>query len=62
MPSVLSHHRHRLAGRFIRQRNFGFLLLTIVSLAEGVATGIRHAIITYVIYHEPGLPVSERTG
>jgi len=48
-----------LAG-FIRQRNFGFLLLTIVFLAEGVATGIRQAIINYVIYHEPGLPVSER--
>ena len=26
---------------FIRQRNLGFLLLTIVFLAEGVATGIR---------------------
>ena len=46
---------------FIRQRNFGFLLLTIVFLAERVATGIRQAIINYVIYHEPGFPVSERT-
>ena len=46
---------------FIRQRNFGFLLLTIVFLATGVTTGIRQAIINHVIYHEPGLPVSERT-
>jgi hypothetical protein len=46
---------------FIRQRNLGFLPLTIVFLAEGVATGTRQAIINHVFYHEPGLPVSERT-
>jgi hypothetical protein len=32
-----------------------------VFLAEGLATGIRQAIINYVICHEPGPPVSERT-
>jgi hypothetical protein len=41
---------------FIRQRDFGFLLLTIVFLAEAVATGIRQAILNYVIYHEPVFP------
>ena len=37
---------------FIRQRNFGFLLLTIVFLATGVTTGIHRAIINHVIYYD----------
>jgi hypothetical protein len=46
---------------FVRQRNFGFLLLTFAVLAEGITSVIRQALINYVIYHEPHLSVQERT-
>jgi hypothetical protein len=36
-----------LAG-FIRQRNFGFLLLTLATLAEGITSLIRQMLINYV--------------
>jgi hypothetical protein len=49
-----------LAG-FIRQRNFGFLLLTLATLAEGLTSLIRQALTNYVIYHEPHLSVVERS-
>jgi hypothetical protein len=46
---------------FLRQRNFGFLLLTLATLAEGVTSLVRQALINYVIYHEPHLSVTERS-
>jgi len=49
-----------LAG-FIRQRNFGFLLLTLATLAEGLTSLIRQALTNYVIYHQPHLSVAERS-
>jgi hypothetical protein len=49
-----------LAG-FIRQRNFGFLLLTLATLAEGITSLIRQMLINYVFYHQPHLSVTERS-
>jgi heme/copper-type cytochrome/quinol oxidase subunit 2 len=49
-----------LAG-FIRQRNFGFLLLTLATLAEGLTSLIRQALTNYVIYHETHLSVAQRS-
>jgi hypothetical protein len=49
-----------LAG-FIRQRNFGFLLLTLATLAEGITSLIRQMLINYVIFHQPNLSVAERS-
>ena len=49
-----------LAG-FIRQRNFGFLLLTLATLAEALTSLVRQAFTNYVIYHEPHLSVAERS-
>ena len=46
---------------FLRQRNFGFLLLTLTTLAEGVTSLVRQALINYVIYHEPHLSATERS-
>jgi hypothetical protein len=46
---------------FFRQRNFGFILLGFVVLAEAVTALVRQAIISYVIYHQPHLSVTERT-
>jgi hypothetical protein len=46
---------------FIRQRNIGFLLLTLATLAEGVTSLVRQALINYVFYHEPHLSASERS-
>ena len=46
---------------FFRQRNFGFILLGFVTLAEGVTALVRQALFNYVLYHQPTLPVSERT-
>lgn len=49
-----------LAG-FIRQRNFGFLLLTLTTLAEGITSLIRQMLMNYVFYHQPHLSVAERS-
>lgn len=49
-----------LAG-FIRQRNFGFLLLTLATLAEGLTSIIRQALTNYVIFHESHLSVTQRS-
>jgi hypothetical protein len=49
-----------LAG-FIRQRNFGFLLLTLATLAEGITSLIRQMLINYVFYHQAHLSVGERS-
>jgi hypothetical protein len=46
---------------FIRQRNIGFLLLTLATLAEGVTSPIRQALINYVIFHESHLSAAERS-
>jgi hypothetical protein len=46
---------------FFRHRNFGFILLGFVVLAEAVTALARQALINYVIYHQPNLSVSERT-
>ena len=46
---------------FFRQRNFGFILLGFVVLAEAVTALVRQALINYVIYHQPHLSVTERT-
>jgi hypothetical protein len=46
---------------FIRQRNFGFLLLTLATLAEGITGLIRQMLINYVFYHQPHLSVAERS-
>ena len=46
---------------FLRQRNFGFLLLSLATLAEGVTSLARQALINYVIYHEPYLSATERS-
>jgi hypothetical protein len=46
---------------FFRQRNFGFILLGFVVLAEAVTALARQALINYVIYHQPNLSASERT-
>jgi hypothetical protein len=46
---------------FFRHRNFGFILLAFVLLAEATTALIRQGLINYVIYHQTGLSVSERT-
>jgi hypothetical protein len=46
---------------FIRERNVGFLLLTLATLAEGVTSLVRQALINYVFYHEPHLSVAQRS-
>jgi hypothetical protein len=46
---------------FIRQRNAGFLLLTLATLAEGVTSLVRQALINYIFYHEPHLSNAERS-
>ena len=46
---------------FLRQRNFGFLILSLVTLAEGVTSLVRQVLLNYVIYHEPHLSVTERS-
>jgi hypothetical protein len=46
---------------FFRERNFGFILLGFVVLAEAVTALVRQALINYVIYHQPHLSVTERT-
>jgi hypothetical protein len=46
---------------FFRRRNFGFILLGFVVLAEAVTALVRQALINYVIYHQPHLSVTERT-
>ena len=46
---------------FLRQRNFGFLLLTLATLAEGVTSLVRQALFNYVIYHQPYLSAAERS-
>jgi hypothetical protein len=46
---------------FIRQRNAGFLLLTLATLAEGITSLVRQALINYVFYHEPHLSVTEKS-
>jgi hypothetical protein len=46
---------------FFRHRNFGFILLGFVVLAEAVTALVRQALINYVIYHQPNLSASERT-
>jgi riboflavin transporter FmnP len=46
---------------FIRQRNVGFLLLTLATLAEGVTSLVRQALLNYVIFHEPHLSATERS-
>ena len=45
---------------FFRHRNFGFILVGFVVLAEAVTALVRQALINYVIYHQPNLSVSER--
>ena len=46
---------------FIRQRNAGFLLLMLASLAEALTTLARQAIINYVLFHEPHLSAVEKS-
>jgi|GEM_PF-3556792 hypothetical protein len=46
---------------FIRQRNVGFLLLTLATLAEGVTSMVRQALINYVIFHDNHLSATERS-
>ena len=46
---------------FLRQRNFGFLLLSLVTLAEGLTSLVRQALFNYVIYHQPYLSAAERS-
>ena len=45
---------------FFRHRNFGFILLGFVVLAEAVTALVRQALVNYVIYHQPNLSASER--
>ena len=45
---------------FIRQRNIGFLLLTLATLAEGVTSLVRQALINYVFFHESHLSAAEK--
>ena len=46
---------------FFRHRNFGFILLGFVVLAEAVTALVRQALINFVIYHQPNLSVTERS-
>ena len=46
---------------FFRHRNFGFLLLGFVVLAEAATALIRQGLINYTIYHQTNLSVTERT-
>jgi fucose permease len=46
---------------FLRQRNFGFLLLTLATLAEGLTSIIRQALTNYVIFHQPYLSAAQRS-
>jgi hypothetical protein len=46
---------------FFRHRNFGFILLGFVVLAEAAAALTRQALINYVIYHQTNLSVTEKT-
>jgi hypothetical protein len=46
---------------FIRQRNAGFLLLMLASLAEALTTLARQGIINYVIFHETHLSATEKS-
>jgi hypothetical protein len=46
---------------FFRHRNFGFILLGFVVLAEAVTALVRQGLINYVIYLQPNLSASERT-
>jgi hypothetical protein len=46
---------------FFRHRNFGFLPLGFVALAEGVTSLIRQGVINYIIYHQPYASASART-
>jgi hypothetical protein len=46
---------------FVRQRNFGFLILAFVMLGESVTNLARQAMLNYVLYHQTHLSVTERT-
>jgi hypothetical protein len=46
---------------FFRHRNFGFILLGFVVLAEAVTALVRQALLNYVIYHQPNLSATEKT-
>jgi hypothetical protein len=46
---------------FLRQRNAGFLLLMLASLAEALTALARQGIINYVIYHESHLSAVEKS-
>jgi hypothetical protein len=46
---------------FLRQRNIGFSILSLATLAEGVTSLVRQALFNYVIYHEPQLSVTQRS-
>lgn len=45
----------------IRQRNIGFLLLTLATLAEGITSLVRQALVNYVFFHESHLSAAERS-
>jgi hypothetical protein len=46
---------------FFRHRNFGFLLLGFVVLAEAATALVRQGLINYTIFHQTHLSVTERT-
>ena len=46
---------------FFRHRNFGFLLLGFVVLAEAATALVRQGLINYTIFHQTNLSVTERT-
>lgn len=46
---------------FFRHRNFGFLLLALAAVGESVAGLVRQAVVNYIYYHQPQLPITERS-
>ena len=46
---------------FLRQRNVGFLILSLATLAEGVTSLARQFLFNYVIYHQTQLSVAQRS-
>lgn len=46
---------------FFRHRNFGFLLLAFAALGECVTGLVRQAVVNYIYYHQPQLPITERS-
>ena len=46
---------------FIRNRNFGFVLLGLAALGASVTGLVRQAVFNYVVYHQSSVSVQERS-